>query len=92
VDFFILAGSKSYIIHHIDVYQGKNSSNVGIDLKCFNLLTTMKAVVNAIIATKLYKGSNDANGYRVISFTTIGVLAYDKVVHWKQNKQHNTFH
>jgi Transposase IS4 len=44
VDFFILAGSKSYIIYHINVYQGKNSSNVGIDPKCFNLPTTMKAV------------------------------------------------
>ena len=67
VDFFILAGSQSFVIHHMDVYQGKNATNAYIDEKCWNLPTTMKAVVNAVIKCKLDKGSNDANGYRVIS-------------------------
>jgi hypothetical protein len=67
VDFFILANSKNYFIQHIDVYQGKNASNVGIDPSCFNLPTTMKAVANAVIKADLSTGSNDANGYRVIS-------------------------
>ena len=67
VDFFILAGSKSYIIYHIDVYQGKNASNIGIDPRCHNLPTTMKAVVNAVIKTEFQNGSNDVNGYRCIS-------------------------
>jgi MATE family multidrug resistance protein len=31
VDFFILADAKSYFAIHTDVYQGKNSTNVGID-------------------------------------------------------------
>jgi Transposase IS4 len=31
VDYFILASSKNYVIHHIDVYQGKNAANVWID-------------------------------------------------------------
>jgi hypothetical protein len=31
VDFFILANAKSYFAIHTDVYQGKNSTNVGID-------------------------------------------------------------
>jgi Transposase IS4 len=67
VDFFILAGSTTYIIHHIDVYQGKNACNIGIDPSCWNLPTTMKAVVNAAIAAQLSRGSNESNGYRVIS-------------------------
>lgn len=67
VDFFILAGSDSYIIHHLDVYQGKNACNVSVDESCWNLPTTMKAVVNAVIKCQLKNGSNDVNGYRVIS-------------------------
>ena len=67
VDFFILAGSQSYLVHHLDVYQGKNASNVSIDKSCWNLPTTMKAVVNAVIKTNLKEGSNDSTGYRVIS-------------------------
>jgi hypothetical protein len=67
VDFFILAASRSYFIQHLDVYQGRNSSNVSIDEKCRNLPTTMKAVVNAVIQSGLSKGSNDVNGYRVVS-------------------------
>jgi Transposase IS4 len=31
VDFFIMACSRTYFIHHMDVYQGKNATNVGID-------------------------------------------------------------
>jgi Transposase IS4 len=67
VDFFILAGSQSYLIHHMDVYQGKNDSNVGVAESCWNLPTTMKAVVNAAVKCNLAKGSNDTNGYRIIS-------------------------
>jgi hypothetical protein len=67
VDFFILAGSKTYLIYHIDVYQGKNSANIGIYPPAANLPTTMKAVVNAIVKSDLKNGSNDVNGYRVVS-------------------------
>lgn len=67
VDFFMLAGSTTYVIHHIDVYQGKNAANIGIDPKCLNLPTTMKAVVNAVIKSELSRGSNDSNGYRIVS-------------------------
>ena len=67
VDFFILAGSKSYLIYHINVYQGKNASNVGIHPFCHNLPTTMKAVMNAVLKSKLDVGSDDVNGYRVVS-------------------------
>jgi Transposase IS4 len=67
VDFFILARSKTYLIYHIDVYQGKNSANIGIYPPAANLPTTMKAVVNAIVTSDLKNGSNDVNGYRVVS-------------------------
>jgi len=30
VDFFIMACSRTYFIHHLDVYQGANSANTGI--------------------------------------------------------------
>lgn len=67
VDFFMLAGSRTNLIYHIDVYQGKNATNVGIAPQFRNLPTTMKAVVNAVNATKLGQGANDVNGYRVVS-------------------------
>jgi hypothetical protein len=67
VDFFILASSTNYVIHHIDVYQGKNASNVWIDERCYNLPTTMKALMNAVIQANIGDGSNDDNGYRCIS-------------------------
>jgi uncharacterized protein YqkB len=67
VDFFVLAGSKSYLIYHIDVYQGKNATNVSIHPLAVNLPTTMKAVVNAVLSSEVNKGSNDTNGYRVVS-------------------------
>jgi hypothetical protein len=31
VDFLIVACSGTYYIHHMDVYQGKNASNIGVD-------------------------------------------------------------
>lgn len=36
VDFFVLAGSKSYVIHHLDVYQGKRWWLIG-DSRMFAL-------------------------------------------------------
>jgi len=48
VDFFMLAGSTTRIIYHIDVYQGRNDSNVGILEEYHDTPTTMKAVLNAV--------------------------------------------
>jgi hypothetical protein len=67
VDFFILAGARSYIIYHIDVYQGRNASNIGIEPYAINLPTTMKAFVNAVARSDISNGSNATNGYRIIS-------------------------
>jgi hypothetical protein len=50
-----------------DALEGKNAANVGVDPTCHNLPTTMKAVVNAVIKSELWRGSNDVNGYRVVS-------------------------
>lgn len=67
VDFFILAGSSSRIIYHMDVYQGKNSGNVGILPEYLELPTTMKAVLNAVTSADIGKGVSDTKGYRVVS-------------------------
>ncbi len=63
VDFFVLCNNspQCYFIIHCDVYQGKNEANIGIPAEICNLPTTRKAVVNAIIQSKLGK---DPNGYR----------------------------
>ncbi|CAB9500921.1 expressed unknown protein [Seminavis robusta] len=51
VDFFILACSSTYAIFNIDVYQGRNATNVGIDESIQDLPTTQKAVMNAVMST-----------------------------------------
>ena len=63
IDFFVLADSKYYFIRHIDVYQGKNASNIDIHPQAQNLPTTMKAVVNACYQTQM---ANDPNGARTL--------------------------
>jgi hypothetical protein len=65
VNFFILADSSTYVILHLDVYQGRNATNVNIDSRCLNLPTTMKAVVNAVFQTNLIHKTEE--GYRCIS-------------------------
>jgi Transposase IS4 len=55
VDFFILACSKTYFIHHIDVYQGANASNVGVHRALRSMPRTQKAVLNAVLHTKITK-------------------------------------
>jgi Transposase IS4 len=64
VDFFIMACSKTYFIHHLDVYQGANATNVGINRACRDLPTTQKAVLNAVLSTGMH---NEVNGARHIS-------------------------
>lgn len=50
VDFFILACSATYAIFHIDVYQGRNATNVGVDERLHDLPTTQKATMNAVLS------------------------------------------
>ena len=63
VDFFILSNNsdKWYFIIHIDVYQGKNAANIGVPEELKTMPTTQKAVVNAILTSKL---ENEPNGKR----------------------------
>ena len=49
VDFFIMADAKYYFIYHLDVYQGKNKSNVDVHHEARRLPTTQKVVANAIL-------------------------------------------
>ena len=67
VDFFILEGTASQVIYHVDVYQGENPTNVGIAPELVNLPTRMKAVLNAVVQSKVSEGSDDMNGFRILS-------------------------
>jgi len=64
VDFFIMACPKTYFIHHLDVYQGKNATNVGIRDEIKGVPTTQKAVINAVLQTEMH---NDVDGARTIA-------------------------
>lgn len=55
VEFFVCSGSRDYQILHLDVYQGKNGNNVGINKNCIDLPTSQKAVANAAYALGLDK-------------------------------------
>ena len=61
VDFFVLADAKSYAVLHMDVYQGRNSTNAFIDDRAKDLPTTQKAVLNAVFATNL---DEEPGGFR----------------------------
>jgi hypothetical protein len=63
INFFILvnATSGNNFIYHIDVYQGKNATNVFIAEEASLLPTTQKAVVNAIVSCGL---ANEPDGIR----------------------------
>jgi hypothetical protein len=58
VDFFVLSCSRNYQILHLDVYQGRNGNNVGIDSNLVDLPTTQKAVANSLFALKLHESSD----------------------------------
>ena len=58
VDFFILADARDYFIYQLDVYQGKNKSNINIHPSVKHLPTTQKAVTNLIL-----KSGNDNDEY-----------------------------
>jgi len=47
------ATSGNNFIYHLDVYQGKNSTNAYIKCVAWNLPTTQKAVVNAVLCSGL---------------------------------------
>ena len=60
VDFFLLVNNSpgKYFICYADVYQGKNATNIGIPNEIRTLPTTQKAVVNAVIQSRIGKDPN----------------------------------
>jgi hypothetical protein len=46
---FICADASSYHIYNVDIYQGRNASNIDIDDTIATVPTTQKAVLNAMI-------------------------------------------
>ena len=59
-----MAASKGYFILHLDVYQGKNKSNIGVPLQLVDLHTTQKSVANACYHLGFY---NENQGMRHLS-------------------------
>ena len=59
--------NEKFSIIHLDVYQGKNAANNGIPEEIQTLPTTQKAVVNAIMQSKI---TNDPNGKCCVLWTT----------------------
>lgn len=66
-DFFILADTCGYFIHHIDVYQGKNIVNVDINDALKSLPKTQKTTANVIIQSGI---ANNIDGLRCIFMDT----------------------
>ena len=54
-----MADSKHYFVRNIDVYQENNMENVDMHARASNIPTTIKAVVNRIIAAGV---GNDPDG------------------------------
>ena len=65
VDFFVLADASTYAILHLDVYQGKHTTDLFMHEKAKGLPITQAAVVNAVCTTLLNVPSN--HGFRYIS-------------------------
>ena len=63
IGFFVLVNAShgKNFIYHLDVYQGKNSSNAQITEEAWSLPTTQKAVVNTVITSGI---ENDPGGMR----------------------------
>jgi hypothetical protein len=47
------------LIHHINVYQGKNASNAHIAEEAWTLPMTQKVVVNVMICSEINKGMRE---------------------------------
>jgi Transposase IS4 len=78
VDFFLLGCSRTYFIHHIDVYQGANASKVNIHRACRNMPMTQMAVLNAVLSTNMH---NKVHGARHIALDN----RYQYVRNWLQH-------
>ena len=55
IDYFLLCDSNNYFIHHCDVYQGKNASEVNIHRDVHGVPTTQKVVLNAVLQTRMHE-------------------------------------
>jgi hypothetical protein len=65
VDMFICADASTYHIYNVDIYQGRNASNIDIDDTIATVPTTQKAVLNAMIQMGLEE--DISNGARSIA-------------------------
>ena len=63
LDFFILCCAKTFIILHIEPYQGKNGTNAGVSTLARAFPVTSAAVLNAVERSGLKKSPD---GYRIL--------------------------
>ena len=59
-----MACPRSYYIHHLDVYQGKNAANIGVKKETQGVQTTQKAMLNAVLCMGL---DMETHGARLIA-------------------------
>jgi len=60
IDYFLLPEAHNYFIHHADVYQGKNTSEVNIHKEAHGVPMTQKVVLNAVFQTKMHQCTDGA--------------------------------
>ena len=83
IDYFLLTEAKSYFIHHADVHQGKNASEVNIHKEVHGVPTTQKVVLNAVLQTKMHECVDGArhitldNRYQCPQLATLMLKRYD---------------
>ena len=58
VELFILACAMTFIIFHVDVYQGRNANNIDIEPEIADLPTTQKAPMNAVMKVGLHNSTD----------------------------------
>ncbi|CAB9508431.1 unknown protein [Seminavis robusta] len=83
VDLFICSCAASYCILHLDVYQGRNVTEVGIHKDLVGLPTTQKAPMNAMYALGLHLDTSSAPRHMALDnrymCPELGVLLREKV-------------
>jgi len=83
IDYFLLSEAHNYFIHHADVYQGKNASEVNIHREAHGMPTTQKVVLNAVLQTRMHQCADGArhlvmdNRYQCPQLASLLLKRYD---------------
>jgi len=83
IDCFLLSEAHNYFIHHADVYQGKNASEVNMHREARGMPTTQKVVLNAVLQTRMHQCADGArhlvmdNRYQCPQLASLLLKRYD---------------